>query len=103
MKKALVIALIALTMTSCLPPLRTPSIIRAMVLSADAKANQLILDKGKTDGVRKGMKFVIQHAGGGQTAPNAVVTKVDYVRCYTTYPGIYTSPVHIGDEAVLVE
>ena len=32
-----------------------------------------------------------------------LVTKVDYVRCYTTYPGIYTSPVHIGDEAVLVE
>jgi hypothetical protein len=103
MKKVLLIALIALTATSCLPPMRTPDIIRAMVLSADAKANQVILDKGKTDGVRKGMVFVIVHAAGGKTMPNAVVTKAEYVRCYTTYPGVLSAPVRIGDEAVQVK
>lgn len=103
MKKVLLLSLVALTACSCLPPMRTPSTIRAMVLSADAQANQLVLDKGKTDGVREGMVFVIHHADGGQTAPNAVVTKAEYVRCYTTYPGVLTAPVRIGDEAVQVK
>ncbi len=101
--KKLLISLVALTACSCLPPLRHPSTIRAMVLSADANANQLVLDKGMTDGVREGMVFIINHAGGGRTAPNAVVTKAEYVRCYTTYPGVLTAPVRIGDEAVQVK
>ena len=99
----LLIALIALTMSSCLPPMRTPSTIRAIVLSADAQNNELILDKGKTDGVRKGMVFAIHHAGGGKTVPNAVVTKAEYTRCYTTYPGVLVAPVRIGDEAIQVK
>ena len=103
MKKVLLFALVAFTVSSCLPPLRHPSTIRAMVLSTDPRNNQLVLDKGKTDGVREGMVFVIMHAGGGQTAPNAVVTKAEYVRCYTTYPGVLTAPVRIGDEAVQVK
>jgi cell shape-determining protein MreC len=103
MRKLLLISMIALAAASCLPPLRAPATIRAMVLSADASSNQLVLDKGKTDGVRKGMIFVIRFATGGRSIPNAKVTQVEPTRCYTTYPGVTRTPVQIGDEAIQVK
>ena len=92
------IALLLLT-GACIPQRRPADQISCTVLSADAESNRVVLDVGKSDGVELGMTFVITTAQGKRSMPNARVIKVEALRCVTTYPGVFRTPVRPGDEA----
>ncbi len=99
MNKIMIIAVVSLLAASCSSRAPQSGPISGAVLSADPKANQVVLDVGEKDGVEKGMNFVIKFARGGESTPNAKVIRVDKNQCVTTYPGVYMIPVAPGDKA----
>ena len=99
MNKIMIITVALLVATSCSNRSSPSGPILGTVVSADPKAQQVVLDVGKEDGVEKDMSFVIKFARGGDSMPNAKVIRVEKNQCVTTYPGVWMIPVEAGDKA----